>query len=277
MGRAGDVNEVLLESISLCKKNKATFVTPIISLVFTFIPFLLGIWAYVSLFQTKISLIGLAVLVLMVTMYLRSFFSIMQSWVIANTVWEEKAKISEGFKRALKLSGEVITYSLTILIVGLINQSLTRGKKNILADLIKKPFEGITEDVWEVTSHLTLPSMTITKNKFSDGLQEVKKGMTYVPQIKIKDLGLEYFTYPIVFIALLLSIFLGWWYYPSLGVLVFLSVVLIIFLVQTYIKTTYYTVLYIWMGEQIQRKKNKKSLETRVPPILENYISVKLE
>ncbi len=274
MGRTEEVNEILNESINLCKKNKATFVIPTISLLSGFLILFLGIWAYIFLFQTKTSLIGLAVLVLLITTYLRTFFSAIHSWIIANTVWEEKAALSEGIKRAFSLSLDLVTYSLTALIVGLVSLSFRRKKNNILSKLVSKTFEGIPEDDWDTTTHLALPCMVIAKNDFVVALQEIKNSMVSIPAIKIRGLGLEYFTYPLFFITLIIAVLFGWIYYVSLGVLIFLSVLLVLFFVQSFIKTTYYTVLYIWIGEQINRKKKKKKPETRIPSLLENTITI---
>lgn len=128
--------------------------------------------------------------------------------------------------------------------------------------------------MWETTSHLALPEMMEKTKGFTNAMNEVKKAVKYFKQITFKSLGLDYYFYTLVTIALIVSIMFSIIYYVSLGVMIYVAFLLALFIKQSYIKTTYYTVLYAWLAEQIKRKKEKQKIETRVPEILENTIIV---
>lgn len=279
MGKVSEINEVFLESFKLCKKNKASFITPIITLIFSFIPYFIAIWVHIVFFQSPASAIALSILVLIIATYIRSFFSSMQTWIIAHTVWEEKVSFSEGFKRTIKHSGNVLFFSIITLIVSLTSQSRKIHKKNFLAGIIRKYFEGIPEDMWETVANICLPGMVIGQKNFADSMNEVKKGTSYVSEISFNKLKLQYFTYPIIILGIMVAVFVSWRenIIVELGILFFVAFLIVIYLVQNHVKTSYYTVLYIWMGEQIQRKKKKKSFESRVPAILENNVKVEID
>jgi hypothetical protein len=184
------------------------------------------------------------------------------SWMVLEVVQGKDTSLASGLKRALGKTGSLVIYTVLSVIVMLLAGKIREGDGGFALRLIKGFFAGLLEEAWDIASHLLLPAMMLKNHDFGSAIKELPGMVKHLPQVLVGGFAFDIvvrWLYLIEFVISLmfLLIFVGLW--PLFAIIfsfsLFLFLVASTYIVYSFAKSVYFTLLYIDLHPEVKKSK----------------------
>jgi hypothetical protein len=258
----------LVECFKMILEEPKLLVPSLLSVLFGFIMSLVIIvpFVFMNLFgKLGFYVFGGAVLVLLFISYSFSYFFMgASSYAVYQHIKQGRSSLSDAFSRALSCIATLLLLAATAAIIQMIVNMLKNSSKNkgILTSMIASLAADVLREGWDIAVRLLVPVAVIAGLGYVDSLKkafDIVKNNVVI--IGVGEISIRILTGIIGFVGVLLSIFaaLGLFFVLSgfnflLALAVAVPVAFVgISLVSTlnlFIRTSYYTMLYVWAEER---------------------------
>ena len=258
----------LLECFKMILEEPKLLVPSLLSVFFGFIMSLVIIvpFAFMNLFgKLGFYAFGGAVLVLLFVSYAFSYFFMgASSYAVYQHIKQGRSSLSDAFSRAFSCIVTLLLLAATAAVIQMIVNMLKNSSKNkgFLLSMIGSLAADVLREGWDIAVRLLVPVAVIAGLGYVDSLKkafDIVKNNVVI--IGVGEISIRILTGIIGFVGVLLSIFAAIGLFFLLSGLSFLLALAIavpvafvgISLVSTlnlFIRTSYYTMLYVWAEER---------------------------
>jgi hypothetical protein len=246
--------KIIKDTLAMAKKDKILYAPPILDL---FIGILLicaaiGVLIAGSAWgDIPAPYYIIAFLIVFVALLVNAFLSAALSWMVLQAVQGKRPSLGKGLARAFKKTGSLLIYAgvsfLVMILAGQLRKD--RDQDNFFIAIIKSFFAGMLEKAWDIASHLLLPSIVLTKNNFYDAMREMPQLVKNLPAVLTGGFAFD-FIVGWIYLAELLFAFILFLIIPGvvgliIAITTFLVMWTITYIFYSFIKSVYFTMLYI--------------------------------
>jgi hypothetical protein len=253
---------IIKDTLAMAKKDKVLYAPPILDFIVSMLLICGAVIIIVSgsswgeippaYYAGAIALVFLAFLA-------NAFFSAALSWMVLQSVRGKKPSFGKGLTRALSKTGSLIIYAGVSLIVMLVAGQLRKNddEQNFIVSLIKSFFAGLLEKAWDIASHLLLPAIVLTNNNFYGAVKEMPQLVKNLPAVLTGGFAFD-FVVGWIYLAELIFAFLLFLIIPGaagliIAITVFFVLWMITYIFYTFIKSVYFTMLYIEYHPELKK------------------------
>ncbi len=263
------------ETFALIKTDKSLLWPPLFMFLFQLILPILFIVIGISSMQTKGLFIAFAIFLIFVyvilSFFVNAFFGAALSWMIYETKTTGSTTFFSGIWRALKNIIDVIIFGIVSVLIAQAVAAMRRRRRGLFTVIIGSLFAGIARELWDLVGNLTLPSMIISENSFFQAIKESKKAARYLPESLIGIFVFDAIANYLYFIGFLGGAIAGLITYflssiiPAIfiGIAAMIIICSMIGLVKNYVKSSYFTLLYMQIQSSVRGKKGFKQFSLK--------------
>lgn len=258
--------KIIKNTFAMAKKDNVLYVPPILNL---FVSMLLIVLAILVMVQGNtvggdfgiptLYYVGALALVFL-AFVAGAFFSAALSWMVLQIVQGKKPSLGAGLGRAVKKTGSLLIYAGVSLVVMLLANQLRKDndRDNFIVAIIKGFFADLIEKAWDIASHLLLPAIVLTNRNFYGAVKELPAMMKNLPAVLVGGFAFDFIVGWIYLLELLIAFILFMIIPGTVGLIVALSVFFILwiatYIFYVFVKSVYFTMLYIDMHPELKKR-----------------------
>jgi hypothetical protein len=206
--------------------------------------------------------IFLAIFIIFLGFLASAFLDGALSFMVLETVQGKKAEFGRGLGRAFKQAGSLVVYAIVGLIIMIFVSSLRDNRNDsFIAAIIKNIFAGMIEEAWDIAGHFMLPAIVLKQHSFTQAAKELTTLTKHIPQALVGGFAFDFVVRWLYLLELILGVVLMFGLGMAFGVAGFLVglFVMLLLMFGTYVlysftKSVYFTLLYIQLHPELKRK-----------------------
>lgn len=256
--------KIIKETFALATKDKDLYWPPILNAIVSFTLFTLAIIVLVlgsSVGWGEIPFLfwGLALVLVFLSFVATAFFGAALSWMTLEVVQGKDTHLGKGMSRAFKKSGSLLIYAVVSFVIMLFISQLRKsdGQQHFAVSIIKSIFAGMIEEAWDIAGNFLLPVIALTDKDFSGAIKELPSLLKHVPQALVGGFAFDFvvgWVYALeAIVCFLLLLVIGPW-----AILLFLLLALATYIFHSFVKSVYFTMLYLDMHPEMKRVSGQK-------------------
>jgi hypothetical protein len=246
--------KIIKDTLAMAKKDKILYAPPILDLLIGIILICAAIGVLIAgsaWGDIPAPYYIIAFLIVFVALLVNAFLSAALSWMVLQAVQDKRPSLGKGLARAFKKTGSLLIYAgvsfLVMILAGQLRKD--RDQDNFFIAIIKSFFADMLEKAWDIASHLLLPSIVLTKNNFYDAIREMPQLVKNLPAVLTGGFAFD-FIVGWIYLAELLFAFILFLIIPGvvgliIAITTFLVMWTITYIFYSFIKSVYFTLLYI--------------------------------
>jgi hypothetical protein len=255
--------KVIKETFSMARKHPLLYLPPIASILASAVFIMCAIatitlGASFGLGEAPILAWVIALFFLFLSYAAGAFFSAALSWMVLETVRGKQPHFGKGLSRAGKKAGSLLIYAAISLIVMLLaNQLRSSDRDSILLAIVRNLFASMVEKAWDIASHLLLPAIVLTDHNFGTAAKELPKMIDHLPQVLVGGFAFDFVVGWLYIIELVMCILLFFLIGGSagffIGLILFVVLATLTYVLYLFCKSVYFTMLYIDLHPELKK------------------------